>query len=283
MKTFSYFLFALILLLNFSCSTKSETDNLSPSVLNEIKDLFLARDNAVFSNDSSMFVNSQMNSQEIFWGNSKDYIGCSKMSTIIVKAVAAKPKLSRVLNADIVVFVREDYEFDKKYSHSWYRTYYLAKTEKGLKISDSNISAWDKGQKTKEESAITHVIKEYILAQKTFDSEKLLLQWAKKPYSMRIAGNHVTMSWDSLTTYWADWDKHKSEPDKYKIDKLEPKNINLQINGNFAVAIYDTEGKSHWEGVDWEGVEKGIVQYFEKINGEWKMISEFSNLNYSRK
>ena len=117
-------------------------------------------------------------------------------------------------------------------------------------VTISFISCSKKFNEVMEKEAITHVIKEYVLAQKTFDSEKLLHQWAHKPYAMRIAGNHVTVSWDSIKTYFSAWDQYKSDPENYRIDKLDPINFNIEINGNFAVAIYDTEGKSHWEGVD---------------------------------
>jgi len=79
------------------------------------------------------------------------YISCSKMTTNILKTIAITSKIAVSINADYVVFVKEDYELDNQYSHSGFMVYYIANTSSGLRITDTNVSSWDKFIKSQTE------------------------------------------------------------------------------------------------------------------------------------
>jgi hypothetical protein len=109
---------------------------LTQGIMDDIAKLFLARDNAVSNHDARKFLETQFDSQEIAYGSSSGYLRCSKMTTAVLKIVAAKPSSGKeVVDADYSVLVREDYERDFRYSHSSHIIYYLATTDKGLRIA----------------------------------------------------------------------------------------------------------------------------------------------------
>ncbi len=108
--------------------------NLPTADVDEIINLFLARDNSVSAKNKSGFFETQLDNQEIAGGSSSGYLKCSKMATSILKYVILVDKQYKEIYLDYAVLVREDYEHNNKYSHSAHLIYYLLKTNKGIKI-----------------------------------------------------------------------------------------------------------------------------------------------------
>jgi len=138
------FAFTVSFLISFSCSSSSDNQSLDQSIVKEISDLFVARDKSVLDNNLNDFLKTQIDNQDFYGGSAEGYVSTSntRMTTNILKTMAVESKLPRGLNADYVVFVKEDYEKDNKYSHSGFILYYLANTSAGLRITDTEVSWW---------------------------------------------------------------------------------------------------------------------------------------------
>ncbi len=125
--------------------------SISKDELEEILRLFSKRDSAVSKKDRKEFLTTQLNQWEIRGGASTGYIECSKMTTSILRigrgrrfsqtridTCAPNPldDDGEVENKAIVYIadVKEEYEHNDRYSHSGYISYFLTRTQDGLKI-----------------------------------------------------------------------------------------------------------------------------------------------------
>ncbi|MBD2214003.1 hypothetical protein H6G27_29665 [Nostoc linckia FACHB-104] len=110
--------------------------------LEEILRLFSKRDSAVLKKDRKQFLTTQLDGQEIRGGASAGYVKCSKMTTSILRVgskfsqamldtCGPNPPDKAIVYA---VNVKEVYEHNNKYSHSGYISYFITRTDDGLKI-----------------------------------------------------------------------------------------------------------------------------------------------------
>ena len=96
-----------------------------------------------------------------------------------------------------------------------------------------------------EQEAIKVVIQNSLDAFKAFDFDRMSALWSHEPYVMRIAGNLVSVGWDSLGVWYNDFfDEVMKELQMHVIKESEAINFKIHLNGNLAFVIYDEKGES---------------------------------------
>ena len=138
-----------------------------------------------------------------------------------------------------------------------------------LSLIAGSISGQKKTDIEKDKEAIKKVIQAQLDAMKAFSYEGEAAVWAHRPYIVRIE----TVGWDSVSVHYQERFKvWKGKGNQIRV--FTASNFDIHVNCNFASVFHD----EHFEGI-WNGEEMNVDgrphKYLEKIEGEWKVITQF--------
>ncbi len=139
-----------------------------------------------------------------------------------------------------------------------------------------DIAAEEKVDIAAEEEAIKTVIKNQLVAFKNLDYEGEAATWAHEPYILRVSGESLIVGWDSLSTWYKTNFRELREkgPEYFTMREFGASNFDIHLKGNVAFVLFDEYSDYTFEGKEYSDVSR-VVKYFEKKEGEWKMVATF--------
>jgi ketosteroid isomerase-like protein len=123
----------------------------------------------------------------------------------------------------------------------------------------------------KEEEAIKQVVQATLDAIKAESYDAIAATWVHAPYVVR----KDMVGWDSVSVFFQESLKEWFDgPENNQISVFTASNFDIYINGNFASVFHDERLERIWDGEEMTS-DSRVHKYFEKIEGEWKVITLF--------
>ena len=125
-----------------------------------------------------------------------------------------------------------------------------------------------------EEEEIKSVNEKQLVAFKAFDYEGEAAVWAHEPYIVYGPPDTMKIGWENLSAHYKENFENWKRDQNFIVNQMNASNYDIHINGNIAFVTYDEFAELVSNGEKTTS-QTGSLKYFEKKNGQWKIIGVF--------